>query len=391
MDYTRERAELTDTQVMEVACAGLNEQLPLQANGYVCTASDLWQIVLGASVKQQTIHGICDSLEQAPSDVAVRGYLNAQLTVARLPDIEAGLNAALAAQIPQRVFKRPRDTAMDYHEQAYYGKTEQAEGLWIRAEAKDGTTRFYRVATAYVIWRDMRVTLAIRFVLPTDDTVGVLSHLLARLKDLNYRVKTLYLDRGFDGVAVMRFLTQQTRLSAVIACTIRGKDGGTRALCRGRGSYRTRYTFNSPDHGTFTANLAVCKVFTTARRSGRMPRRADWMIFIMIRSAFTPRQVRQAYRRRFGIESSYRCARRTRGWTTSPNPALRFVLIALSLFLVNVWVALRWHFAQLPRRGGRRVLYAHFRLQRLMDWIAHALERIYHPVCNIYPLTTPID
>jgi hypothetical protein len=148
--------KLTDTDVMQEACDALNTQLPLEAEGYVCRGTDLWQIMLGASVKQMTIHGMCESLEKAPSDVAVRGYLNAQLTVENLPEIEDRLNAALAGQIPRRVFKRARDTAMDFHEQAYYGKTKQADGLWIRAEAKDGTTRFYRVATAYVIWRDQR-------------------------------------------------------------------------------------------------------------------------------------------------------------------------------------------------------------------------------------------
>ncbi len=71
--------------------------------------------------------------------------------------------------------------------------------------------RFYRVATAYVIWRDMRVTLAVRFVLPADDTVGILSDLLERLKGLKYRIKTLYLDRGF-GVMASRFVTRHTRL-----------------------------------------------------------------------------------------------------------------------------------------------------------------------------------
>jgi hypothetical protein len=390
MKYTPKRPKLTDTAVMKEACDSLNEHLPLAADGYVCTGVDLWQIVVGASVKQTTIHGLCAGLADAPSDTAVRGYLNAQLTVEDLPDIERRLNAALGSRIPRRVFKKARDTAVDFHEQAYYGKVEQSEGLWIRAEAKDGTTRFYRVATAYVIWRDMRVTLAIRFVLPEDDTVSILSDLLKRLKGLKYRIKTLYLDRGFDGVRVMRFVTK-TRLRAVIACTIRGKTGGTRALCRGRGSYRTRYTFHSPEHGHFTAHLAVCKVFTTARRTGRNPRRADWMIFILIHCSFTPQQVRQAYRRRFGIESSYRCARHTRGWTTSPNPALRFLLVGLSFFLVNIWVALRWRFAQIPRQGGRLVNYAHFRLQRLIDWIARVVERIYQPVRLIYALAKPID
>jgi hypothetical protein len=37
----------------------------------------------------------------------------------------------------------------------------------------------------------------------------------------------------------------------------------------------------------------------------------------------TPRQVRRPYRRRFGIESSYRCAGQARGWTISPTPAYR--------------------------------------------------------------------
>lgn len=278
---------------------------------------------------------------------------------------------------------------MDYHEQAYYGKTPQAEGLWIRAEAKDGTTHFYRVATAYMIWRAMRVTLAVRFVLPQEDSVRIVADLLKSLKALKYKVKTLFLDRGFAGVRIMRFLSK-TQLRAVIACTIRGKAGGTRALCVGRGSYTTRYTFHSPDHGQFIAHLAVCKVFTTSRRTRRNIRRADWMIFIMIHCRYSPQRVRQVYRQRFGIESSYRCARSTRGWTTSPNPVIRFVLIALSFFLLNVWVRFRWLYAQVRRRGSRAIDYAHFRLDRLINWIILALNAIYKPVTTIEALVYPV-
>ena len=387
MDYT---AKLSDQDVLERARDELNAKLPLEANGYICSGLDLWQILLGVSASQGTIHELCKSMSQAPSDSMVLGYLNEQLQVERLSKIEQALNDALASQIRRRVFKAPRDTAIDYHEQAYYGRSKQTDGLWIRAQAKDGTTRFYRVATAYVIWRDMRVTLAIRFVLPEDDSVGVVSDLLKRLKALKYRVKTLFLDRGFTGVRLLRFLNK-THLRAVLACPIRGKKGGTRALCHGRGSYATRYTFDSPEYGQFTAYLAICKVFTTARRTGRHKRRADWMIFILIHCAFPPRRVRQLYRRRFGIESSYRCARSTRGWTTSPNPVLRFLLIALSFFLLNVWVALRWLFAQVPRRGGRWVDYAHFRLQRLLNWICTALSHIYKPFDCIYTFAKPIS
>lgn len=386
MNYT---AKLTDQEVLEYGRDVLAEHMPMQGSETVCTGDDLLQILLGVSAKKGTVHSMCESLENAPSDATVRNYLNEQLTVENLKEIEEQINQALASQIQRRVFKRPRETAMDYHEQAYYGKTSQAKGLWIRAEAKAGTTRFYRVATAYVIWRDMRVTLAIRFVLPEEDTVSILSDLLKTLKALKYKVKTLFLDRGFDGVRVMRFLTK-THLRAVIACTIRGKTGGTRALCHGSGSYTIRYTFNSPLQGPFTAKLAVCKVFTPSRRTGRSKRRADWMIFILVGCGFSPKRVRQAYRRRFGIESSYRCARKTRGWTTSPNPVIRFLLIALSFFLLNVWVALRWRFAQIPRRGGRAVDYAHFRLDRFITWIILALFALYKPITAIHALAKPI-
>ena len=232
----------------------------------------------------------------------------------------------------------------------------------------------------------MRVTLAVRFVVPEDDTVGVLSDLLKGVKRLKISCRRLFLDGGFAGVRVIRFL-RKLHLRAVIACPVRGKQGGTRALCHGRKSYRTSYTFHSPQHEKATAELAVCRVFTTAKRTGRHPRRADWMIFILLGLDWTPQQTPQQYRRRVGIESSYRCARSVSGWTTSNNPAYRFVLIALGFFLLNVWISLRWLVARRPRRGGRIMEEGHFRLRRVARFIARALEHLYGCIREIEPLS----
>ena len=38
---------------------------------------------------------------------------------------------------------------------------------------RDGTTRCYRVAIAYVLMKNLRVTLAIRFVVAEDETVTI--------------------------------------------------------------------------------------------------------------------------------------------------------------------------------------------------------------------------
>lgn len=364
---------LTDYDILLYARTRLEQHLPLQADGYVCTTADLFHLLLGAAATRDSLESVCSDLTTAPNAATLRAYLNEQLCVETLPALEKQMNAALAAEIPASVFTAARDVAIDYHDRPYYGKTEQSEGLWVRAEARSGTTRFYRVATAYVIVKDRRVTLAIRFVLPESDTVRVLSDLLKQLKRLKIGCRRLFLDRGFAGVRVIRFL-RKLHQRAVIACPIRGKTGGTRALCHGRKSYRTTYTFESPQHGKAAAELAVCRVFTTARRTGRHARRADWMIFILIGLDWSPKQTQQQYRRRFGIESSYRCARSVSGWTTSPNPAYRFVLIALGFFLLNVWISLRWLVARQPRRGGRVMNAAHFRLRRFTRFIVRALD-----------------
>jgi hypothetical protein len=51
------------------------------------------------------------------------------------------------------------------------------------------------VATAYVMLNDLRVTLAIRFVLAEDETVAIVQDLQYVLKKLKIRVRRLFLPR----------------------------------------------------------------------------------------------------------------------------------------------------------------------------------------------------
>lgn len=381
--------ELTDQKVLNYAEGLLAAHLPLKAEGYGCSTQDLLNVLLGVAVNRGTIESVCADLVSTPNPETIRHYFNEQLLVADRPQLEQGLNAALAAQIPSRVKRSGCELAIDFHDRPYHGKTCQAEGLWVRSKAKDGTTRFYRVATAYVMLKHTRLTLAVRFVLPEEDTVAVLDDLLQHVrKTLRIRVKVLFLDRGFAATPVMAHLTRW-RQPAVVACPIRGKTGGTRALCQGQRSYRTRHTFRRQQPGELTANVAVCRVYTSAQRTGRHPRKADWMVFVLIRLNWRPQLARRQYRRRFGIESSYRCAGQVRGWTTSPNPAYRFVLIGLSFVLLNAWVHLRGLFTQVPRRGRRWLDTKRFQLNRLVKFIIRALERHYGCPHDIMALATP--
>jgi putative transposase len=380
--------ELSAPEVLQHTQTLLEEHLPLNAEGYKCTTDDLFKVLVGVAATKGTLEAVCADLVGTPDPHTIRGYFNEQLWVEELPALEQQLNAALAAEVPRRVRWHAQEVAIDYHDRPYYGKGEQAQELWVRGKAKDGTTRFYRVATAYLVLNGLRVTLALRFVLPDDDTVSVLDRLLQRVTAQGVRVSCLLLDKGFESVAVMAYLTRQGQ-AALIACSIRGTTGGTRALCQGHKSYATTHTFKSPQGGEFPASLLVCRVFTTARRTGRHRRKAAWLVFVQIQLALSPRYARHLYRSRFGSETSYRCEGQVRGWTTAKNPAYRFVLLALAFVLLNVWVHLRWLFTQVPRRGGRWLDAPRFPLRRFVKFLQRALELWYGSIRAIMAPALP--
>lgn len=238
--------------------------------------------------------------------------------------------------LKQRLSDQAHDVAIDLHERPYYGKQEQHEALFVRSKAERGTTRFHRVATTYVIRNGTRFTLSLRFVRPEDSTTDVVKALVDRLEALEIAIRHLLFDKGFCSISVMHYLAESAH-SAIIACPIRGKKtpepGGTRALCRGRGSYRTEYTFRN-QQASFTAEMVVCRGMTTARRTGRMKRRRQWLVFVVIACRLKPKKVRQLYSRRFSIETSYRQSSHLRGRTTSRNAVYRFLLLGLAFVLL---------------------------------------------------------
>ena len=383
---------LTDQQTLQKARTILQGHLPLEARGYKCHSEHLYDVLLGIAASGETLEAVCQDLTSVPSADTLRLYLNDQLSVKALPDLEQALNQALTAELPPRLLRKAQKIAIDFHDRPYYGSASQEEALWVRAKAKDGTTRFLRLATAYVIDRGLRLTVAVRFVLPDDQTVDVLKSLIGRINALKMSISCLLLDKGFASIETMHYLHEQ-QMPAIIACPIRGKKtpqpGGTRALCRGRKSYRTRYTFRNSETA-FTAEVALCRVFTTARRTGRMARRATWLIFILIEVDLSPRTVRRLYRRRFGVETSYRLSGQVRGWTSSQNAAYRFVLLGLSFFMVNVWVHLCWLYTQVPRRGGRWLDRERFRLRRFARFVVRALEQKYGCPRQIIATAAPL-
>jgi putative transposase len=266
--------------------------------------------------------------------------------------------------------------AMDFHDEPFYGQTPELRSYACRGEAKAGTTYFYRVASLYVIWRQVLLTLAITYVLPEDSHRAVVQRLSQRMRQLGFRPSVLYADKGFCEGDIIDYLDRE-RIPAVIACPVRGKTGGTRALCQGRKSYCTDYTFTD---GT-TARVAVIATFKTDKATRKQTR--AWLVFVLIHVDWSATKVRQRYRRRFGIESSYRQIGLLRARTTSRNPALRFFLLGLAFLLLNIWVHLRYLATRLIAMGPIRLRLDVFRLNRFIAFLRHAIEQTFGLLTSI--------
>jgi putative transposase len=367
----------------------LTDHLQLKIEGYACDTQMVCDVLVKASVEGKAIEGTCNDLDNVPTGHTVRACLNDQFRPADLADIEQQVNAALTADLPKRVWAKCRDMAVDLHDEPFYGKLPELLQYACRGEAKAGTTYFYRVASVYIIDHGVPVTLAVTFVLPGDTLVAVLKRLLARVRRLGLHWRCLLLDKGFCSIPVITYL-QQARYSAILACPIRGKKGGTRALCHGRASYLTTHQFASATYGTRRAKVAVMRTFDTSRRR-KARRKLRWLVYVVINLDLRPDQVHQRYRARFGIESSYRCMRDVHAMTTSRNAAARFFLIALAFLLVNLWIILRWRLCQIPRRGGRLIDEKRLELQRLARFLARAVEQVYGTISVIYATAQPIN
>lgn len=382
--------KLTDQATREVAVDRLITYLPLQADGYDCTTETVLDVLIKAAVTKQTVEAVCNDLDGMVDGETIRGYLNEQVTVDDLYGLERRVNQALVAGLPRRLWKPKLQIAIDLHDEPFYGTTPELLAFACRGEAKAGTTRFFRLATAYVIYKDMRVTLAVLFVRPEDRLSELVAALLRRLRILGLKVRRLYLDKGFCSIPVLRYV-QESGWPAIIACPIRGKRGGTRRLCQGRASYQTHYTFQSQENGSCTVPLVVARTYTSHKRRRRKERQATWLLFVVLNCSLQPHTVRQLYRRRFGIETSYRCMGQVRAWTTSRNTALRFLLMSLSFILINLWLELRWRFCQIKqRRGPRRIDTQRLPLQRVLNFLNRAIEAVYGVLSSIEATVAPL-
>jgi putative transposase len=211
----------------------MERHLSVRTEGYRSSTHETFNLLLKAVAEGSSLEAVCADSSGVVASNTLREQVNGALPVSQLRQQEAEMNAALQAAIPVGMPLGGLEVAIDTHDEPFYGKTPDLRDLrayTCKTRAKAGTSRFFRIASAYVIWREVRLTLALTYVVADDKLVQVVERLLTRLKQVSLQATVLYLDKGFCSGEMLRYL-QRIRQAAVLACPIRGKQGGIRALC----------------------------------------------------------------------------------------------------------------------------------------------------------------
>lgn len=368
---------ITRGQVHAYATHHLQKYIPLDQHRPKCHASALWAILFWAASRISSLAAACAALRDAPSDSAAHDALLASLPA--FVRLQRQLNRALQGDLPHALRRRRQPIAIDLTLLPYHGQPLHDVNEIYRSKAKSGTSHFHAYATAYVIRKGQRFTVALTPVRRTDTLPEVLKRLLHEAARAGVRPRYLLLDRGFCSVAVIRYL-QAARYGWLMPLTLRGRKpddprgpSGSRVFATYRRSAWGRYTMTNARQQK--ARFAVCVKCRNRRgERGRHGREALVYAFGGPLRPSSYQWVKETYRSRFGIETSYRQLNQARIRTCTRDPLLRLLYVGVALVLRNVWVWLHWQVLAERRRGPRRVRLPQLTFRGMLLWLQHYAE-----------------
>lgn len=370
-------------------------------------AQRLWMLLCQAGVERGTLQQVVRQAPAAPSPTAVRKALTVLLGRFSLAEWEERLNAALRARWLPLLLGQTRLTLVgDEVALPYWGRRTGALNEEVRGGSpKQGTAWFFTYVTVCALWRGQRIVLGITRWRAHEPLAFALDRLAKPLLAAGLVADVWLYDRGAGNVAAMGWWQAQGQ-PFVVAAARRGEKQGVAAILNAAeaewgwsarqplpcGQWYTLRPEKSSGLAPLTVWLAIAWEPVSRRRQARRQRGLK-------RSKVKPGQrwravayftdggdwrgragaVQAQYRRRQSIESSYRQSHGGRARTTSRDPRLRLILMALSLLMQNEWAWLQRGQTRAPSNGKSALP-----IGRLKDYqhalLVEGLERLKEPV-----------
>ena len=215
------------------------------------------------------------------------------------------------------MFRNPVVVAIDEHLVGWYGKGSDSQYI-THSKSKNGTSRFYSLATVHCVAGGSRVALGARLVKKTNNDGDVVSKLLEKCSELRIRSSRVLLDRGFFSVDVIQILSLHGK--AFIMPAIKG-PGIKKAIMEHVKEKRpavSKYTMTSREGYTATFTLVILEKTPEPDEVKETDR---YIVFATNARARSKQdlisKIPDEYKKRWGIETGYACMERIRPRTSS--------------------------------------------------------------------------
>lgn len=313
-----------------------------------------WAATLGWSLSRAA------KLLQGPSHESFRQALRANL-----PDLDRfreEVGDALRISLPRRLRRQAVTIAIDYHKRPYYGDaavTPDVRG----GKEQAGTRWFWTYASAAIITRGERFTVALEPVLRGEPMEMVLERLWQQMARIPLKIKRTLLDREFCAADAILWL-QRHRVPYIMPLIRRGQHGRTRDKDQGNARFFRRgmqgiFTYEWQPRSSSRTRERIKVTVACVPRGRRRP-----LVYIVSQPNWPLRWVQSEYESRFGIETTYRQLGQALAQTTTRDPCWRLLLVAIALLVRNVWVLCQQQ-AQAPQA---------ITLGAIRLWVARSLE-----------------
>jgi DDE family transposase len=376
---SRKSHTISSGEVHQWALQWLLQADLLKDHGWKCSSTVVWNVVLRAAARMVSVWAACCDLADAPSGQAVFDALEDGLPKT-LPVLERRLNCALTHELPRNVGRRRWRVAIDWHLVPYYGQPQRSRNELYYGKPRQGTKKFHAYASACIVEHGRRYTVALSWVRRHETTVRALDRLISRMREIGLKIEYLLLDRAFFNVPVVEFLQQQ-KLPFVMPVMFRGRKPKKRKPLTGLHAIKRRpagWYSHTMKNKKRQATVSICVAYRTHKNRKDGKRVQQKLLFATWKVRCAPTELRERYRKRFGIETSYRQLRQARIYTCTRNPHLRLVFIAVALLLRNLWVWIHQMRLAEGRTNNPQLKLERLRFKRMLEWITQAVIALFH-------------
>lgn len=245
----------------------------------------------------------------------------------------------------------PIDVSIDMHDIPLYAK-EMKMTFAVASKKKNGTTFFTRLATICSVVHGERLTLGIVIATREDSMEDIVDKLLKQCNKNRIKIKSATLDRGFFSTRVVSLLKKRSipfvmpaikrpSIKAALDRYLEGSIDAVSLISDDRKIFEdvTLVITKRPKKKRLLSaeNQKLLNLYNkqTDEYDKNIPFITN-MKFPLIRE--DPEQVAEFYKRRWGIETSYKGYEQMRPWTTSTDLSVRIFLLFFPFVMYNAWI-----------------------------------------------------